>query len=404
MNNEKQKIVPELRFPEFENDGEWKKDSLGNRGAFTGGGTPSKNNDAFWQGNIPWVSSSDIYDETIHKIDISRFITEEAIKKSATKVVAANSLLIVSRVGVGKIAVSTKEICTSQDFTNFTPEKDDLVFLGYYLKSRSKILLSFSQGMAIKGFTKDDITNLELNFPQNPKEQQKIANCLSSLDNLITAESEKLDHLKDHKKGLLQQLFPAKGETKPQFRFPEFVGDGEWEEKKLDDIANVVASGDLDSSRFSSVKTDIHIYPIYSNSVSKEGLYGFSSFSKYKGNSVTITARGTLGKAFYRASDFVGIGRLLVISNFKEIDSIFFKENWNYYAQIHLENGGIPQLTAVKAKLTTLLYPDIKEQQKIANCLSSVDDLIEAQTTKIEALKEHKKGLMQQLFPNVNTN
>ena len=192
-------VVPELRFPEFENDGEWKDDSLGFRGTFTGGGTPSKSNDAFWQGNMPWVSSSDIYDDTIHKINISRYITEDAIKKSATKIVAKNSLLIVSRVGVGKIAVSTKEICTSQDFTNFTPEKDYLVFLGYYLKTRSKILLSFSQGMAIKGFTKDDIYNLTLTFPESLKEQQKIANCLSSADDLIEAQTTKIEALKAHR-------------------------------------------------------------------------------------------------------------------------------------------------------------------------------------------------------------
>src|SRR5690606_38352711 len=198
-----QGMIPELRFPEFEGDGEWLEDKLGKRGDFIGGGTPSKSNLEFWNGEFPWVSSSDIDEESIHQVNVTRFITEDAIKESATKVVPMNSLLIVSRVGVGKIAVSNEEICTSQDFSNFTPQKVDPIFLGYYLKSNKNILLSLSQGMAIKGFTKDDISGLNLLFPRK-HEQQKIASCLSSLDDLIAAHKDKLAALKDHKKGLLQ--------------------------------------------------------------------------------------------------------------------------------------------------------------------------------------------------------
>jgi type I restriction enzyme S subunit len=89
-----------------------------------------------------------------------------------------------------------------------TPAEDDVVFLAYYLKSLNKVLLSFSQGMAIKGFTKDDISSLKLFMP-NVQEQQKIASCLSSLDALIAAQAEKVAALKEHKKGLMQGLFPV---------------------------------------------------------------------------------------------------------------------------------------------------------------------------------------------------
>lgn len=119
-----------------------------------------------------------------------------------------NSILLISRVGVGKLAISQSPLCTSQDFTNFTPTGADLVFLAYLLKSRKEMLLSFNQGTSIKGFTKDNVASLELGFP-TPAEQHKIASCLSSLDDLIAAQSAKLDALKTHKKGLMQQLFPA---------------------------------------------------------------------------------------------------------------------------------------------------------------------------------------------------
>jgi type I restriction enzyme S subunit len=203
--------VPKLRFEEFRDKGDWEEKALGNLGEFTGGGTPSKANDSFWKGSIPWVSSSDIFEDSIHQIKISRFITEEALKDSATKLVPENSILLVSRVGVGKLAISKQPVCTSQDFTNFTPDKDNLMFLAYILKSHSKTLLEYSQGMAIKGFTKDDILKLKMFIP-TPEEQQKIADCLSSIDELISAQSQKLDALKAHKKGLMQGLFPCGGD------------------------------------------------------------------------------------------------------------------------------------------------------------------------------------------------
>lgn len=200
--------VPRLRFPEFREAEEWKASHFGELGVFTGGGTPSKSKPAYWQGDIPWVSSSDISDESIRTVTITRFITKQAIKKSATKLIPSGSILLVSRVGVGKLAIIESPVCTSQDFTNFIPSKDSPIFLGYYLKSNGPRLENLCQGMAIKGFTKEDISKMELFVPRGD-EQQKIADCLSSLDELIVAHVEKLDVLKNHKKGLMQKLFPS---------------------------------------------------------------------------------------------------------------------------------------------------------------------------------------------------
>ncbi|WP_417884274.1 restriction endonuclease subunit S [Vibrio rumoiensis] len=176
---------------------------------FFRGGTPSKPNPDFWTGLIPWVSSSDISDDSIHQIKVTRFISKDAISKSATKLVPKNTILLVSRVGVGKLAVTTKALCTSQDFANFTPNNDDVYFLAYYLKSKSSEFSIFNQGMAIKGFTKEDISNFVLYIPKFIEEQKKIADFLSSMDDLIEAQSEKIETLKVHKKGLMQRLFPA---------------------------------------------------------------------------------------------------------------------------------------------------------------------------------------------------
>ncbi len=176
----------EIRFRE-ENSKEfpnWEKKKLGEIGKFTGGGTPSKQNTSFWNGNIPWISSSDLTDENIYKINASRFITEEAIKQSATKLVPKKSILIVSRVGVGKVAVNEFDLCTSQDFTNLIPDSDEYRFLAYLIKLKTNQLLDFNQGTSIKGFVKSDLMDLEIFLPCL-SEQTKIANFLSLLDEKI---------------------------------------------------------------------------------------------------------------------------------------------------------------------------------------------------------------------------
>ena len=203
------KNVPDLRFPEFQRAQVWEEKKLGEKGVFYGGGTPDRSNSSYWTGNIGWISSSDLMEDNIHHIAITRFINEKAINKSATKIIPKECVLFVSRVGVGKIAVNKEELCTSQDFTNFQPTKGlSSYFVGYYFLSKKKYLKSHNQGTSIKGFSRNDIEKTTIVYPFDIKEQQKIADCFSSLDELLEATSRKVEILKEHKKGLMQQLFP----------------------------------------------------------------------------------------------------------------------------------------------------------------------------------------------------
>ena len=184
----------------------WEITTLGLTGKFIGGGTPSKEVTEFWQGSIPWISSSDLVDESIFNINITRYISTEALNQSATKLIPANSILIVSRVGVGKVAVTNRDICTSQDFTSLVLNNGNPVFFGYLIKSLTGRLLEMNQGTSIKGFVKDDLSNLKVEIP-NLAEQTKIANFLSAIDQKIDVVSKQLDQAKLWKKGLLQQMF-----------------------------------------------------------------------------------------------------------------------------------------------------------------------------------------------------
>ena len=185
----------------------WEKKKLGDICKFTGGGTPSTSILKYWNGTIPWISSSDLQTNTIHKIKISRYITNEAVSHSSTKIIPKNSILIVSRVGVGKVAISNCVLCTSQDFTNITEINGNTTFYAYLLKYKMEQLTQNTQGTSIKGITTSDIKNIKLIVPIEQTEQTKIADFLSAFDRKLDNQKAQLEHWQQIKKGLLQQMF-----------------------------------------------------------------------------------------------------------------------------------------------------------------------------------------------------
>lgn len=201
-------IFNRLRFKDKsgKNYPDWEVKKLKDIGHFIGGGTPSTKNFEFWCGNIPWLSSSDLSDENIYQIKTTRYITVKAIQNSATKLIPKKSILIVSRVGVGKIAVNEVDVCTSQDFTNLILKSGNYIFLAYLIKLKTNQLLGFNQGTSIKGFVKSDLENTDILFPCL-EEQTKIANFLSSVDDKINAVNQQIEKSTTWKKGLLQKMF-----------------------------------------------------------------------------------------------------------------------------------------------------------------------------------------------------
>ena len=204
-NNENKVLnVPPLRFPEF--SGEWDSFKLVELGKFIGGGTPSSSKLSFWTGSIPWISSSDIKEDNINNISISRYITEEAIEKSATKYCPAPVILIVSRVGVGKVALSHTSLCTSQDFCNIIEIKCHPVFLSYNLLRTMKRKSREVQGTSIKGITSDELQKMRVFIPKNKDEQNKISNLLTLLDERIATQNKIIEDLKKLKSAIVEML------------------------------------------------------------------------------------------------------------------------------------------------------------------------------------------------------
>jgi type I restriction enzyme S subunit len=245
-----------------------------------------------------------------------------------------------------------------------------------------------------------DIARLPLALPSIP-EQQRIAECLSSLDELIAAQARKVDALKTHKKGLMQQLFPREGETQPRLRFPEFETAPPWEVNTLSKVAE-----NLNNRRVPITSTERKIgnVPYYGASGIVDYVEGFIfdedllCVSEDGANLVTRTypiAFPISGKTWVNNHAHVLRFETTCTQKFVEV----------YLNSIKLDDfiTGMAQPKLNKAMLDSIPipHPSIPEQKCIAACLSSLDDLITAETQKIEALKTHKKGLMQQLFPSL---
>ena len=184
----------------------WEKSALHDIASFCGGGTPSKDVSSYWEGEIGWISSSDIQEEWIDDISVTRRITKTAIDNSATKLCPEGTIAIVSRVGVGKVAIMPESLCTSQDFTNITSITGNTHYMAYQIAFRMKLEAMKTQGTSIKGVTADTIKAMVLDIPPL-EEQKKIADMLTAFDAYIKRAVCELDLFLAMKKALLQQLF-----------------------------------------------------------------------------------------------------------------------------------------------------------------------------------------------------
>ena len=199
-------LYPELRFPNFTDA--WEQRKLGDLAhTFIGGGTPATNNIEFWDGSIPWLQSSDLIEDIVFNIIPRKFISKKALKKSATKLIPSNSITIVTRVGVGKLALIPYEFATSQDFISFSELKLDLIFASYAFYRLMKEESKSTQGTSIKGITKEVILNKYIYVPKSKEEQTQIGNFFKQLDDTIALHQREVEKYKKIKQSYLEKMF-----------------------------------------------------------------------------------------------------------------------------------------------------------------------------------------------------
>ena len=416
-------VVPALRFPEFRDGEGWMRTPILEICEIIGGGTPSSSNDVYWNGDIPWISSSDINENNISEITPTRHITKDAIKHSATKLCKAPSIHIVSRVGVGKVAFSRVDICTSQDFTNLCNINCNYIFLSYLLSTIMKQKVQETQGTSIKGIASAEIKNLHVPLPEI-EEQQRIADCLSSLDDLISAVADKIETLEEYKKGLMQQLFPAEGKTTPDIRFPEFQNEGKWillpiKKCNIDILTGYAFKGSeiLEDNNGTPLMRGINITEgvvRHNNDIDRFYSREDHTLSKYRllCNDLVIAMDGSKVGRNFALINKQDEGSLLVqrVARLRadNIDFIMFiyqqigSDRFKKYIDRINTSSGIPHISLKQIEdFKIWTTRNDKEFRMVTNCLSSVDELISTETAKLDQLKNHKKGLMQQLFPKL---
>ena len=204
--SEETKKAPAIRFQGFSDA--WEQRKVFDMSEITfGGGTPKTGNEGYWQGNFPWIQSSDLKNDQLCNVIPTKFITDEAINKSATKVVPANSIAVVTRVGVGKLAFMPYPYATSQDFLSLSNLKVDPWFGVYSLYVLIQKEINNIQGTSIKGLTKSDLLSKNITIPFVLEEQTKIGNFFKKLDDTIALHQQKVNDYQQLKKVILQQMF-----------------------------------------------------------------------------------------------------------------------------------------------------------------------------------------------------
>jgi len=378
------KLVPALRFPAFTNE-MWEIKTIDDTCEILNNLRKPLTSNLREKGQYPYYGASGIIDYVKDYIFNERLllIGEDGAKWAAYE----NTAFIAD----GKYWVNNHAHV-------FKPIKVVDTLLENYLVKLD--ISPFITGAAPPKLTLGKLKLIPIPVPKNRKEQQKIASCLSSLDEIITTESQKLEMLKEHKKGLLQNLLPQIGKTVPKFRFKEFENSGEWVEKTIEQVAKVT-TGNKDTQN----KVDDGEYPFFVRSQNVERINSYS----YDGEAILTSGDGVgVGKNFhYINGKFDFHQRVYCIYEFeKEVRGRYV---YMYFSQHFFERvmrmSAKNSVDSVRRAMITempILMPSKKEQEKIANTLSSIDDLINAQNQKIETLKLHKKGLLQGFFPTIN--
>lgn len=405
-------VTPKLRFPEFRDAEGWSQVQLIDttdrsvKWSFIGG--PFGSN----------LKSSDYVDDGVRIIQLQNIGDGEfcADYRIFTSIEKADELLsnniypgdiIMSKMGdpVGRACLIPEfhdryVMCSDGIRLVVNEDENDKYFIYSLINSPPfrSVVEKTATGSTRKRIGLDELKSLPMWLPRRP-EQQKIAECLSSVDELIAAQARKLDALKTHNKGLMQQLFPREGETQPRLRFPEFQNAGEWEKKKLGDACKMQAGKFVSASKIKEQNAS-GLFPCYGGN----GLRGFTETHTHHGTYSLIGRQGALcGNVKLAIGRFHATEHAVVATPKRGVEVVWLFYlldllNLNRFATGQAQPG---LSVDVLEKVPVAIPKDDKEQQRIADCLTSLDDLIAAQTQKLDALKTHKKGLMQQLFPSV---
>ncbi|WP_083860726.1 restriction endonuclease subunit S, partial [Chromobacterium haemolyticum] len=414
-----------LRFPEFRGAKGWEPTTIGALGRFYYGKSAPK-----WSlaedASTPCVRYGELY--TKFGPVITETYSRTNIAPETLRFSKGGEILI-PRVGekpedFGKCCayLPLKDIAIGE-MISVLETKQHPLFYTYYFRNLYKQFAKVVEGQNVKNLYFTELEPLPIHRPSIP-EQQKIADCLSSVDELIAAQAQKVDALKTHKKGLMQQLFPREGETQPRLRLPEFHNAGEWKMTTIGDLKPFITSGSRGWAPFYAEQGElfIRITNLWRDSIyldlkdskfvqlppgSNEGVR-----TQLKEHDVLISITADIGIIGYVDESVPSpayINQHIALVRFdteqlcgKYVAYFLASDKSQRLFRASTDTGTKAGMSLIGIQKIKLMLPGLPEQQRIASCLSSLDALITAETQQLEALKTHKKGLMQQLFPSTD--
>ena len=400
---------PEIRFAGF--TGAWEQRKIKDLAANTyGGGTPSTSNPDFWEGSIPWIQSSDLSEHNLFRVRPRKFISQAAVTNSPVKIIPESSIAVITRVGVGKLAVMNFSYTTSQDFLSLSNLNTDVKFTSYQLYRRLQKDLNAVQGTSIKGITKEELLGKNIFIPGR-QEQEAIGKFFSKIDSLLTLHQRKYEKLLNIKKSMLEKMFPKEGEVVPEIRFKGFTG--AWEQRKLGELYEKAGSGGT---------------PNASNASFYMGTIPFLGISDIKGRYITKTAKhisekglkssaawmvpsGAISLAMYASVGKVGITSVELATSQAFYNMVFASSSLRNFIFSRLEKasdndewlplvstGTQSNLNADKIKNWCISVPNSNEQKLVGEFFKKLDNLLTLHQRKLEMLKNVKQAFLEKMF------
>jgi len=406
------KKAPTIRFRGFTDD--WEQRKLGELAGKTyGGGTPRTSEKIFWNGQVPWFQSSDLIEDKVLSAIPKKKITEKGLQKSAAQLIPENSIAIITRVGVGKLAFIPFSYSTSQDFLSLSALNIDGKFGCYSIYKLLQREKNLTQGTSIKGITKKELLRKILWIPCQD-EQIKIGRYIANIDNLITLHQRKLDQLKTLKKYFLQNMFPAKGEKVPRIRFKGFTGD--WEQRKVTELGYIyIGLVTTMTSHYSN-----HGTLLIRNSDIKDSCFEFDKkpifldeeFAKQNasrrhqvGDVITVHTGdiGTSAVITEKEEGSIGFATIVTRPYKEKITSeylcTYLNTDTHKNFALNISTGDGRNNYNLKDYYECVVpVPRIKEQIKIADFINALNNPITLHQQKLNQLQTMKKFMLQNLF------
>lgn len=416
---EKKQNVPALRFQGF--SGEWKERKIEDiTGIAYGGGTPSTQYAGFWQGTIPWIQSSDVIEDELWSISPRKHISKEAVKYSAAKVIPKNSIAIITRVGVGKVAFLPFDYATSQDFLSLSRLKIDERFGTYAVWKKINADAGLVQGTSIKGITREEVLAKIIKVPVAENEAKQIGSFFYQFDKKIGEIKSKIQKLQQFRQAMLAKLFPREGAAEPELRFRGFSG--KWERRNLLENFRRIIDFRGRTPKKLGMDWSTEGYLALSALNVKDGYIDFKQECHYgsqelydkwmTGNElhkgqVVFTTEAPMGNVAQIPDDkkYILSQRTIAFEVKPDLINEDFLATLLRTPQMFqklsaLSSGGTAKgISQRSMEMVEAFFPtDILEQKKIGAFFKNLDSIISLQQKKLERMQRLKAALLEKLF------